>query len=228
MALAMIVRYSKAAAVVEVTYRDAVHDLSVGQFISFSSAYVPSALGEMGVQSVRGFVIKAARSWKTPTTTYTLWLYGYATSSARIGLLSSSGVVREQISPTEQRIEDNAYSVAAPSTRPGAPATDAESFAQTLERTNGAGIPVQLLNEYGTPRLVTSVLISADPATGVLEFDDTNFDGLTRAGDVIVLADAATIQAFDLNVLIKMWDTIQATDLGDVAGDQNLSFPWMV
>jgi hypothetical protein len=78
-----VTRFSQAAAMVEVVYRDDVFDLVVGQQVAFSSDYVPNADGGMGVTLATGFVLKAARSWQTPTTAYTIALPGYLTSRSR-------------------------------------------------------------------------------------------------------------------------------------------------
>jgi hypothetical protein len=226
MAIALVGRYSKPAAVVTITYRDDVFDLDVGEFISFSSQYIPNALGEMGVQSARGFVIKAERSWKTPTTTYTLWIYGYVAASNRLSLISSTGVSRYQVDPYTQKIETKAY--CAVDARPGAPISDAESFSQTLARAPKGKIPLQLLDEYGTPKGYISLLVSVDLLNDYLVFDDTNFDGVTTPGDVFVIADAATVDAYDSDNLPVAWDAYQADAFGQVVGRDDLSFPWMV
>ena len=226
-AVNLVTRFSKAAAIVEVTYRDDVYDLEVGEFIAFSSAFVPSAQGTMGVLNATGYVLKAARSWKTPTTTYTLFLYGYLTAASKISVISSSGVVREVINDTTIRIEANVYTPPAALARPGAPTTDAASFNQSLDRFLGKALPLQLLDEYGTPYFVTALLTGVDLANDYLEFDGDQFAG-AKVGDVIVIADATVVQAQSGEGLAKMWDAFQADFTGTVLDNADLASPWMV
>ena len=226
-AVNLVTRFSKAAAIVEVTYRDDVYDLEVGEFIAFSSEFVPSAQGTMGVLNATGYVLKAARSWKTPTTTYTLFLYGYLTATNKISVISSSGVVREVIDDTTIRIEANVYTPPVALARPGAPTTDAASFKQSLDRFLGKALPLQLLNEYGTPYFVTALLTGVDLANDYLEFDGDQFAG-AKVGDVIVIADATVVQAQSDEGLAKMWDAFQADYTGSVVDNADLASPWMV
>jgi hypothetical protein len=227
-AIAMIGRFSKAAAIVEVTYRDEIYDLDVGEFITFSTAYLPNAGGTMGLVGATGFVLKAARSWRTPTTTYTLFLYNYLNAVTRLSMLSATGVVREVIDDTTIRIEANRYTVPLPDTRERAPASDAEAFEQTrLRFPVGKKLYLQLLDEYGTPYLVNSQLLSVDVDNDLLVFDDDSFAGAV-AGDVIVIADAAVVASVGGGGLATMWDAFQADGAGVVDGDEALSNPWMV
>lgn len=225
-AVNLVTRFSKAAAIVEVTYRDDVYDLEVGEFIAFSSDYVPSASGTMGVLNATGYVLKAARSWKTPTTTYTLFLYGYLTAGNKISLVSSSGVVAEVIDDYTIRLEPNAYTPPAGFVRPGAPATDAASFEQTLVKFD-AKLPLQLLDQYGTPYSLTNNLDSVEVANDYLIFTDAHFAGAIP-GDVIVIADATIVEPESPEGFAAMWDAFQADGLGEVLGDGDLSYPWMV
>ncbi len=225
-AVNLVTRFSKAAAIVEVTYRDDVYDLEVGEFIAFSSDYVPSASGTMGVLNATGYVLKAARSWKTPTTTYTLFLYGYLTAGNKISLVSSSGVVAEVIDDYTIRLEPNAYTPPPGFVRPGAPATDAASFEQTLVKFD-AKLPLQLLDQYGTPYSLTNNLDSVEVANDYLIFTDTHFAGAIP-GDVIVIADATIVEPESPEGFAAMWDAFQADGLGEVLGDVDLSYPWMV
>jgi hypothetical protein len=225
-AIAMVMRFSKAAAIVEVTYRDDVYDLDVGEFISFSTAYLPNAGGTMGLVGATGFVLKAARSWKTPTTKYTLFLYNYLNAVTRLSMLSATGVVRDVIDDTTIRIQANRYTVPLPNTRERAPTTDAEAFQQTLARFDHK-LPLQLLDQYGTPYLVTAKLVSVDLDNDTLTFDDVQFAG-ARPGDVIVIADAAVVQAESSEGLAEMWDAFQADGGGLILDNADLSNPWMV
>ena len=222
----LVTRFSKAAAIVEVTYRDDVYDLEVGEFIAFSSEFVPSAQGTMGVLNATGYVLKAARSWKTPTTTYTLFLYGYLTATNKISVISSSGVVAEVIDDYTIRLEPNAYTPPAGYVRPGAPATDAASFEQTLVKFD-AKLPLQLLDQYGTPYSLTNNLDSVEVANDYLIFTDAHFAGAIP-GDVIVIADATIVEAESPEGFAAMWDAFQADGLGEVLGDVDFSSPWMV
>ena len=223
----LVTRFSKAAAIVEVTYRDDVYDLEVGEFIAFSSEFVPSAQGTMGVLNATGYVLKAARSWKTPTTTYTLFLYGYLTATNKISVISSSGRVREVINDTTIRIDVNVYTPPVALARPGAPTTDAASFKQSLDRFLGKALPLQLLDQYGTPYFVTALLTGVDLANDYLEFDGDQFAG-AKVGDVIVIADAAVVQAQSPEGLAAMWDAFQADYTGSVVDNADLASPWMV
>ena len=224
-AVNLVTRYGKAAAVVEVTYRDSVYDLEVGEFISFSSQYVPNAQGTMGVLGATGYVLKAERSWKTPTTTYTLWLYGYLTAATRISLVSATGVVRSIIDDYTVKIETNVYTPPAYLARPGAPTSDAAAFEETRERYGAKGLPLQILDEYGTPRFVSGLLVSVDVPNDYLVFDSDAFAPYAKVGDVIVIAPGPTL---DPDSLATMYDATQADLVGQVQGDETLSYPWMV
>ena len=226
-AVNLVTRFSKAAAIVEVTYRDDVYDLEVGEFIAFSSDYVPSASGIMGVLNATGYVLKAARSWKTPTTTYTLFLYGYLTAGNRISLVSSSGRVLEVIDDFTIRIEANAYTPTPALARPGAPTSDAASFLQTRVKFAPEKLPLQLLDQYGTPYSLTNELADVDVANNYLIFGDPHFAGAIP-GDVIVIADGTTVWIKSPEGLTAMWDAFQADYGGSVINDFDLSYPWMV
>ena len=222
-AVNLVTRFSKAAAIVEVTYRDDVYDLEVGQFIAFSSEFVPSAQGTMGVLNATGYVLKAARAWKTPTTTYTLFLYGYLTAGNRISLVSASGRVLEVIDDYTIKLDTNVYTPPVALARPGAPVSDCAAFEETLVRYEDK-LPLQLLDEYGTPYLLEANLISVDVPNDTLTFDDIQFAGAI-VGDVIVIAPSISL---DADKLAKMYDSTQADGLGQVLGDEALSYPWMV
>lgn len=226
-AVNLVTRFSKAAAIVEVTYRDDVYDLNVGEFIAFSSQFIPSAQGTMGVKNATGYVLKAARSWKTPTTTYTLFLYGYLTATNKISVISSSGRVREVINETTIQIDVNVYTPPVALARPGAPTTDAASFKQSLDRFINKALPLQLLDQYGTPKGATAILIDVDLVGDYLIFDGSEFKD-AQPGDVIVIADATVVQAQSPDGLAAMWDAFQADYAGLVVGDEALSNPWMV
>lgn len=222
-AVAMVQRYSKAAAVVTVTYRDSIYDLNVGEFVSLSSDKIPNAGGTMGVIGATGYVLKAERSWKTPTTKYTIWLYGYLTAVSKLSVVSSSGRVREVIDDYTVKIDTNIYTLGAPFTRQGAPASDAASFQQSLVRYGGK-LPLQLLDEYGTPYFIIASLTSVDVPNDTLTFDNDAMKD-AKVGDVIVIAPASSL---DPDKLATMFDATQAKDDGTILGDETLCYPWMV
>jgi hypothetical protein len=222
-AVNLVTRFSKAAAIVEVTYRDEVYDLEVGQFIAFSSEFVPSAQGTMGVLNATGYVLKAARAWKTPTTTYTLFLYGYLTAGNRISLVSASGRVRSVIDDYTIKLDRNIYTPPVALARPGAPVSDCAAFEETLVRYDGK-LPLQLLDEYGTPYFREANLLSVDVPNDTLTVDDIQFAG-ARVGDVIVIAPSISLRS---DKVAKMYDSTQADGFGQVLGDEALSYPWMV
>lgn len=126
-----IVRYSQPAARVVVTYQDAVSDLVVGETVAFSTAYLPSATGEMGVALAVGIVLKAARSWKTPTTEYTLLLFGYTQATANaVPLISVAARATGPAVGDTIPIEPVWFTRGASATG-GAPTSDAWAFVQT-------------------------------------------------------------------------------------------------
>lgn len=222
-AVNLVTRFSKAAAIVEVTYRDEVYDLEVGQFIAFSSEFVPSAQGTMGVLNATGYVLKAARSWKTPTTTYTLFLYGYLTAGNRISLVSASGRVRSVIDDYTIKLNTNVYTPPVALARPGAPVSDCAAFEETRVRYDGK-LALQLLDEYGTPRFIEANLLSVDVPNDTLTFDSDAF-AVAKVGDVIVIAPSISLAP---DKVAKMYDSTQADGFGQVLGDAALSYPWMV
>jgi hypothetical protein len=222
-AVNLVTRFSKAAAIVEVTYRDDVYDLEVGQFIAFSSEFVPSAQGTMGVLNATGYVLKAARAWKTPTTTYTLFLYGYLTAGNRISLVSASGRVRSVIDDYTIKLDTNVYTPPVALARPGAPVSDCAAFEETRARYGGK-LALQLLDEYGTPYFIEAGLISVDVPNDTLTFDSDIFKD-AKVGDVIVIAPSISLAP---DKVAKMYDATQADGLGQVLGDEALSYPWMV
>jgi hypothetical protein len=83
---------------------------------------------------------------------------------------------------------------------------------------------LQLLDEYGTPYLLEANLISVDVPNDTLTFDSDAF-AVAQVGDVIVIAPSISL---DSDKLAKMYDSTQADGLGQVLGDEALSYPWMV
>jgi hypothetical protein len=139
-------------------------------------------------------------------------------------MISATGVVLEVIDDYTIKLEANAYTVPLPETRERAPATDAEAFEQTRVRFD-AKLPLQLLDQYGTPYLVTAKLVSVDLDNDTLTFDDVQFAGAIP-GDVIVIAPAPDVDT--VASIATMWDAFQADGAGEVVGDVDLSNPWMV
>lgn len=216
-----IVRYSQPAAKVMVTYRDAISDLVVGETVAFSTAYLPSATGEMGVAQAVGIVIKAARSWKTPTTEYTLLLFGYTQATANgVPLIGASarcvgGTVGDSI-PVEP-----VWFTRGTSATGGAPTSDVEAFHQTALLAGTPYLAVVLLDNNGTEVGGGADLAEPDVATSKLRFLGPPFLGTTiLPGYVITLAPATAIG-------VQGWDAYQADTAGEVLHDPALSSPWV-
>jgi len=220
----IVTRYSQAAAIIEVTLRNATKELAIGDFVSFSSAFVPNGAGSMGVVNATGIVIKAVRSWQTPTSSYTLFLPGYLFAANRVSTVSvSAKVVSVPFSGTVE-VEYNAF------TRPtgfgpaGAPTTDAEVFQQSLERIVSNAPPsffCALYDEYGTPYGLSARLLSTTANT--LTFNTGDFD-TAIAGDIIIMDVAQNFTGGDLEAC---WDAFQADSGGLVDGSTDKAYPWV-
>jgi len=220
----LITRYSQAAASIEVTLRDSAVTLAVGEYVAFSSAFIPNGAGSMGVVNATGIVLKAMRSWQTPTSSYTLFLPGYLYAANRISQVSVSG--RVVISPATQvvKIELNAFTSV--DSRSGAPLSDPEAFDQTLQRTQG--VPnnyfCALYDEYGTPYGITARLFNVD-LPDKLEFTGPEFD-VAVAGDIIVMEFATNAFTQMPEDLEYCWDAYQADGTGQVNADVDFAYPW--
>lgn len=217
-----IVRYSQPAARVVVTYRDAEADLVVGETVAFSTAYLPSATGEMGVSQAVGIVIKANRSWKTPLTEYTFLLFGYTQATAgAVPLIAASarcvgGVVGGNSIPVEA-----VWFTRGPSATGGAPASDVAAFEQTALLAGNPYVAVVLLDANGTDVGGIIDLATPDVANSRLTFPGAPFLGTTiLAGYVITLPEASGIG-------VQGWDAYQANAAGEVLSDPDLSSPWV-
>jgi hypothetical protein len=215
-----IVRYSQPAARVVVTYRDAVADLVVGETVAFSTAYLPSATGEMGVAQAVGIVLKAARSWKTPTTEYTLLLFGYTQATATaVPLISvaarcTGGLVGASSIPVEP-----VWFTRGTSATGGAPTSDVAAFQQVATLAGTSYLVVVLLDANGTEVGVVPDLAEPDVANSRLRFFGAPFLGTTiLPGYVITLGSSGGVQG---------WDALQANAAGEVLGDPALSSPWV-
>lgn len=212
-----IVRYSQPAAKVVVTYRDAVADLVVGETVAFSTAYLPSATGEMGVSQAVGIVLKAGRSWKTPTTEYTFLLFGYTQATAgAVPLIGASarcvgGTVGDSI-PVEP-----VWFTRGTSATGGAPTSDVEAFHQTALLAGTPYLAVVLLDNNGTEVGGGADLAEPDVAASKLRFLGPPFLGTPiLPGYVITLA-----------TFPQGWDALQAASDGTVRGDAALASPWV-
>jgi hypothetical protein len=221
----IVTRYSQAAAIIEVTLRNATKELAIGDFVAFSSAFVPNGAGSMGVVNATGIVLKATRSWQTPTSSYTLFLPGYLFAANRVSTVSvSAQVFGIPVSGTVE-VEYNNFTSTSPMN--GSPATDAEAFQQSLERIT-AYIPAQfycaLFDEYGTPYGISAKLISTTSNT--LTFDTGDFDTAV-AGDIITMDTISNTFQGDTSDVAASWDAFQADSFGQVYGGADYSYPWV-
>jgi len=217
----LITRYSQAAGIIEVTLRDSEVDLAVGEYVSFSSAFIPNGAGSMGVVDATGIVLKAVRSWQTPTSSYTLFLPGYLFAANRVSQVSVSGRVVSVVSTGIIEIEPNAFT--STFSLLNAPKTDQEAFQQVLDQCVNVPpeIKCALYDEYGTPYGHTERLTSVSGTN--LVFSSGDFD-IAIAGDIIVLEFASSQ---DSNNLSASWDAFQADSTGLVNSDAALSYPWV-
>jgi len=216
-AFGLLMRYSQSAARVDLSLRDSVKDLQVGQEIALTSQYLVNSEGEMGVSVLTGYVLKAARSWKTPTTAYTVILPGYVSVANKIPVWSCSAQVADVPGGDNIQVEANRFTVPPPLAYDEAPDTDAAAFQLTHDLL-GSWYDVQLLDQYGTLKYQGAL-------TGVsgnfLELP--GFDAYAIPGDIIVLADATTFGAgLDL-----MWDVFLANNTNQVAGSTNNARKWV-
>lgn len=219
----MVLRYSQAAGIIEVTLRNETKELAIGEYVAFSSDFIVNGAGSMGVVNATGIVLKATRSWQTPTTSYTLFLPGYLYAANRISLVSVSGRVVEVASTGVIVIDDNAFTD--PNSLLNAPKTDQEAFDQTLQRIKyfPKNFYCALYDQYGTPYNITSCLIGVGGVA--LSFNGPEFD-VAVAGDIIVMDFATSAFSTMPEDLEECWDAFQADSVGTVAGDAAFSYPW--
>lgn len=216
----MILRYSQSAPLVEVTLRDNVLNLNVGQSISFSSSYLPNATGAMGISNATGMVLKAARSWKTPTTSYSFLLPGYLTAVGRISVIGASA----QVSSTSEDVVDieaNAFTLPPDYAAPFSPSSDSDAFEASLAREPAGLLAVQLLDPYGTVKVALDYIISV--TNNQLEFASNTIPAAAVAGDIIVFADATTAGL----VLSACWDSYLADNAGQVNNSTAAAYSWV-
>ena len=215
-----VTRFSQAAALVDVVYRDDVFDLTVGQQVAFSSDYVPNADGGMGVTLATGFVLKAARSWQTPTTAYTIALPGYLSPINRIAVFSCSGTVVSVIGD-DVVIAPNDFTLPAGQASLGAPTSDAAAFDLSLQL-QGGPIDLTLRDQFGTYQGVTAQLYPGDVAGNTL-LGIPAISAVAVPGDVIVLSRATSQSS-----VATLWDTFQADTAGNVDGTAALAYKWVL
>jgi hypothetical protein len=214
-----VTRFSQAAAMVDVVYRDDVYDLVVGQQVAFSSDYVPNADGGMGVTLATGFVLKAARSWQTPTTAYTIALPGYLSPINRISVFSCSGTV-VSVSGNDIVIAPNDFTLPAGRASEAAPKKDVEAFELSLQL-QGGPISVTLRDQYGTAQGAGGSLSAVTVATNKL-LNLPVIAAVAVPGDVVVLSRATGQSSVD-----TLWDAFQADTAGQVNGDALLAYQWV-
>ena len=217
-AFGLIMRYSQSAARVDLSLRDSEVDLSIGQEIALSSDYIVNSSGGMGISQLTGYVLKAARSWSTPTTAYTIILPGYLSPTAKVSVWSCSGLVVDVPGGDFIEIDTNFFTALPMIASPGAPATDAAAFELTHDII-GNWYDVQLLDQYGTLKYQGAL-------TGVTgnDLDLPGFDAFAVAGDIIVLAPANAFAGIDLAAI---WDVFQADSGGQVSGSADYARTWV-
>ena len=207
-AFGLIMRYSQSAARVDVSLRDSVVDLQVGQEIAFSSDYIVNSSGGMGVSVLTGYVLKAARSWATPTTAYTIILPGYVSVANKVPVWSCSARVDDVPGGDFITVDANIFTAPPGFASEGAPATDAEAFQLTHDLI-GSWYDVQLLDQYGTLKYqgaLTNVIGNFLELPG--------FDAFAVPNDIIVLADATNFST----TIDDMYDVFMASNSAQVNG----------
>jgi hypothetical protein len=173
----------------------------------------------MGVFAAAGFVLKAARSWASPATSYTIVLPGYLYAASRPAYVSVSATIAiVDVGEDIIVIEDNDFTLPAGEALLGAPTSDADAFTQARDKM-GSPLPCQLVNANGTPYGVSAGLINV---IGDTLFFDAPLTGAV-AGDKILL-DVAP--AFPVLALQASWDAFLADATGAVAGDVDLAAEW--
>jgi hypothetical protein len=213
---AAIVRYSSPAATLGVSLRNAVRDLNVGESVIVSTAYLPNAYGTMGIENASGIVIKAARSWATPTTDYSILLTGYLNAVSGIALIAPSARI-DAVVGDKLDIAAHAFTRST-GLSPGAPVNDADAFLQVREISGVYPLPVQLLDPYGT--LIATDTCVVDVANSRLVFASAPFGGAASANDFVCLDTAANYFP------ATMWDAFQTDVVGEVAGSTSNAREW--
>jgi hypothetical protein len=214
-----VTRFSQAAAMVDVVYRDDVFDLVVGQQVAFSSDYVPNADGGMGVTLATGFVLKAARSWQTPTTAYTIALPGYLSPINRVSVFSCSGTV-VSVSGNDIVIAPNDFTQPPARASEGAPSSDVQAFELSLQL-QGGPLNLVLRDQYGTYQGAANNLSAVNVGANKL-LNLPAIAAVAVPGDVVVLSRATGQSSVD-----TLWDAFQADTAGQVNGSADLAYQWV-
>jgi len=219
-AFGLIMRYSQSAARLDVSLRDSVLDLEVGQQVACTFDNIVNSEGEMGVVTALGYVLKAGRSWKTPTTAYTIILPGYLSPMNKVSVWSCSARVEDVPGGDNIQVEANYFTAMPDVASPGAPATDAAAFKLTYDLI-GSWYDVQLLDQYGTLKY-QGALTGVNLGANLLELP--GFDAYAVPGDIIVLAPATS---FSTNELSLIWDVFQADTSAQVDGSRDNARKWV-
>ena len=222
----MVLRYSQAAGIIEVTLRNEMKELAIGEYVAFSSKFIVNGAGSMGVVNATGIVLKATRSWQTPTTSYTLFLPGYLYAANRVSLVSVSARVVGVPATQVVQIELNAFTLPAPLAQLNAPTSDPEAFDQTLQRIVSAfpkNYRCALYDQYGTPYNLVARLINVGSTT--LQFNSADFD-TAIPGDIIIMEVATNVFGGSAEDMEECWDAFQADSMGLVDSDPDFSYPW--
>jgi len=216
-AFGLIMRYSQSAARVDVTLRDSVVELEIGQEIAFTSEFIVNSNGEMGVSVLTGYVLKAARSWATPTTAYTIILPGYLSVSNKIAVWSCSARVDDVPGGDLIQVDANYFTASPDIASEGAPTSDAQCFELTHDLI-GTWYDVQLLDQYGTLKYQGALVgVSGNFLNLPL------FENYAVQGDIIVLAPATSFSA----VLDVIYDVFQASDAAQVDSSIDNASKWV-
>lgn len=219
-AFGLIMRYSQSAARVDLSLRDSQITLIVGQEVALTSDFLVNSSGEMGVQALTGYVLKAARSWQTPTTAYTIILPGYVSVANKIPVWSCSAVVDDVPGGDFIKVLPDAFTAGPDDAQPGQPTSDANAFELTYNLM-GSWYDVQLLDQYGTFKY-QGELKGVDEPNNLLELP--GFDAYAVPGDIIVLADASYFGSININAI---YDVFQADDAAQVDGSTDNAKKWV-
>jgi hypothetical protein len=216
-AFGLIMRYSQSAARVDLSLRDSVNDLSIGQEIALSSDYIVNSSGGMGISQLTGYVLKAARSWSTPTTAYTIILPGYLSVSNKIAVWSCSARVDDVPGGDFIQVDANYFTAPPDIASQGAPTSDANAFELTHDLI-GTWYDVQLLDQYGTLKYQGALVgVSGN------QLELPGFEVYAAPGDIIVLAPATSFSS----VLDVIYDVFQASNAAQVDGSIDNASKWV-
>jgi len=217
-AFGLIMRYSQSAARVDLSLRDSQLKLIVGQEVALTSDYLVNSEGELGVQALTGYVLKAARSWQTPTTAYTIILPGYVSPDNKIPVWSCSALVEDVPGGDLIQVGENVFTAGPDDAQPGQPTCDANAFELTYQR-NGSWYEVQLLDQYGTFKYQGQLKGVSGNYLNL-----PGFEYYAVPGDIIVLADASYFGSININAI---YDVFQADDAAQVDGSTNNARKWV-